>query len=218
MRLIDDLVAEHQLIDQVAGAFRTCVARRIAGTAPPHDALRFGRFFQLYVGCFHHDREESVLFPALTGELGLPADRGPIAALLGQHHDLAACLSELEPLLASDRIDVADAESIVALARRYTRGLWHHLDAETSVLFPESEARLQRAGVFELESRSPLPAEAQAREDGRRLLHEFPPEPDPTIIRGDGCAVCPSYGSTCDGLERSWWNESEWEEFPDHLG
>jgi hypothetical protein len=31
-------------------------------------------------------------------------------------------------------------------------------------------------------------------------------------VRGGGCVLCPSYGITCDGLEREWWTELEWEE------
>jgi hypothetical protein len=32
-------------------------------------------------------------------------------------------------------------------------------------------------------------------------------------VRGDGCVICPSYGVTCEGLEREWWNAHEWDEF-----
>jgi hypothetical protein len=28
---------------------------------------------------------------------------------------------------------------------------------------------------------------------------------------------CLAYGESCRGLEHEWWNESEWEEFEDHL-
>jgi hypothetical protein len=29
--------------------------------------------------------------------------------------------------------------------------------------------------------------------------------------------MCPAFVDTCRGLEHEWWNESEWEEFEDHL-
>jgi hypothetical protein len=29
--------------------------------------------------------------------------------------------------------------------------------------------------------------------------------------------MCPAYGVSCNGLEREWWNESEWEEIHERL-
>jgi hypothetical protein len=37
-------------------------------------------------------------------------------------------------------------------------------------------------------------------------------------VRGEGCVVCPSYGDTCAGIEREWWNEWEWEELSERVG
>ena len=42
---------------------------------------------------------------------------------------------------------------MVVLAMEYSRTLWLHLDAENSVLLPESEARPRRNNVTELPSR-----------------------------------------------------------------
>ena len=54
-------------------------------------------------------------------------------------------------------------------------------------------------------------------EDGRRLLQEYPPVHEPDVPRGDGCVMCPAFVNECEGLERTWWNEHEWDEFEDHL-
>jgi hemerythrin-like domain-containing protein len=213
MKLIDDLAAEHELIERVAGSLLSYVAGRRVGTAAVADAARFFHFFRVYVGHYHHDREETVLFPALTGDLGLPADRGPVAALLGQHHALASDLAALESLLCAPATDYATIES---LARSYVYGLWQHIDAESSVLFPESATRLEKAGLFGLPSRPPDPAERAARDDGESLTRDYPPIPDTSVMRGDGCACCPSYGTTCDGLERTWWSESEWDQLDEY--
>jgi hemerythrin-like domain-containing protein len=218
MRLTDDLAAEHELIERVVGAFRTYAGRRIARTADAVDVPRFFRFFRLFVAGYHHDREESVLFPALTADIGLPADRGPIPSLLAQHRELEACLDELEPLIASASLDPAASAAVDALSMRYAHGLWQHIDAENSVLLPESAARLTRASVLDLGARTPTDTEIAARDDGERLARDYPPVHDPSAMRGEGCVVCPSYGTTCEGVERTWWNDSEWEEFADHLG
>jgi hypothetical protein len=102
-------------------------------------------------------------------------------------------------------------------ALRYTEELWHHIDAENSVLFPESAQRLRRHAVAELPTREPTAAEEAARTAGEALVAAYPPVPEPDVLRGDGCVVCPAYERSCRGLEREWWNEWEWEEFGGHL-
>src|SRR5438270_4364129 len=120
MRLIDDLRAEHELIERAAGSlwsFAKLPAR------DPDDAAAFLRFFQLYAGRYHHAREEDLLFPALVAT-EVPADRGPLKVLLDAHRSM-------EAMLAAGKFE------------QYARALLHHIDAENSVLFPESEIRLR---------------------------------------------------------------------------
>jgi hemerythrin-like domain-containing protein len=218
MKLTDELAHEHTLIEAVAGALRTYVRRRIEGTAPPSDGPCFVRFFRTHVGGWHHEREERALFSALTAELGLPADRGPVHALTEQHHDLAASLDALERLLvAAPEVD-ADEAVLEEAATSYAHALFRHLDAENSVLFPHSSERLRRGGVREIPWRDPTVEELEARDDGERLVREYPPVHDPVVMRGEGCVFCPSYGVTCQGIELTWWGEEEWGEFGDDLG
>lgn len=214
--LFEELSREHALIERTASAFQTYVRGLVAGTAPAEDGARFVAFFERFLGALHHDREEHVLIPALVA-LGLPADRGPIAALRGQHETLAALLARIAPLFLQAPQNVEAARTLQALTTQYVHGLFQHIDAEESVFFPESAGRLRRACAA-LEVRAPRPAEAQAAEDGESLVASYPPVHDPTALRGDGCMACPSYGTTCEGLERTWWNESEWDELGDHLG
>ena len=218
MKVIEELTAEHDLIERVAGALRTYVRRRLEGTADAADAARFLRFFRGFVGGWHHEREEQGLFVALTEGLGLLAEQAPVGALTGQHHDLAASLEALEPLLASPALDPARQGQLDEVARRYVYGLWHHIDAENSVLFPEADARLSRGGVPDVPWREPTAEEVLVRADGERLVGEHPPVHDPVVMRGDGCVFCPSYGTTCRGIELTWWGESEWDSFGDSMG
>lgn len=218
MRLIAGLEAEHVLIEQVLGALRTYVQQRLHAGADREAGARFVRFFRVFVGGYHHDREELVLFPALVREAGLPSDRGPIASFLAQHHELARQLTTLAALLDGPLASVEERRAVDELSRDYAHGLWRHIDAENSVLYPESTARLARAGVYELPERDMSDDEVAARADGERLVAAYPPVHDATALRGEGCVVCPSFGTTCDGVEREWWNESEWDEFADHLG
>ena len=215
MRLIEELRAEHDLIERVAGSLRTFARQRGRGEGSPQDGPRFLAFFRLYAGQFHHAREEDALFVALQRDAELPGDRGPIAALLEDHRRMAGLLDQLESV--ADASSAEARASLEAIALEYSQQLWQHIDAENSVVLPESESRLRRHGRAELPSRETTPEEEEARALGEKLLSLYPPVHEPDVPRGDGCVVCPAFTRTCRGLELEWWNEWEWEEFEDHL-
>jgi hemerythrin-like domain-containing protein len=221
MRILEALRAEHDRIDRVLAALRGYVGRRMRGEASCADGARFVRFFRDYADGLHHAREEQVLLPSLARHLEVPTHRGPLAAIVQDHEELRATLRELSPLLSTE-LDAPAMARLGALTDRFTRALWLHIDAENSVLFPEAEERLPRAGVRELPEPEREPEqrarEEAARLDGDALIAAWPALPDPTLVRGEGCAICPSFGVRCDGIEREWWSEVEWEEFPHRVG
>ncbi len=217
MELLDALHEEHGRIEAVVGALRTYVLLRARGEGDRDDAARFLGFLRRYAGAFHHEREEHVLFPALVEHTHLPTTRGPVAALVAQHRELEGLLAELGPLLLGPLEDAGARRLAVALAHRYAGGLEVHIDVEESELLPESEARLRRCGILELAARGPTAEELAALEDGLALVRRYPPTADASVVRGEGCVVCPSFGVLCDGVETEWWTEQEREEFPDHL-
>lgn len=209
MKFFDELRKEHEIIEGVLGALRTWARGLEAGADTAEDGARFLRFFRIYAGELHHDREEAILFPALE-KTGLPS-RGPIATIVADHHAMAQTLSDLEKALtAGDRVGVS------RLARDYSHALWSHIDAETSVLFPESESRLEKKGVRDLPLREATSSEREVLADAARLTAAYPPT-EPDTVRGDGCVFCHAYGDTCRGIEGEWWNEWEWEELDDHI-
>jgi hemerythrin-like domain-containing protein len=208
MQLLDDLRREHERIDTVLGALRTWADRFAAGEAPLSDRDAFMTFFSIYAGSFHHEREEVLLLPALARSAELPSDRGPIAVILQDHRDMAKLLREIAT--TDDPIALQD------LTLRYSHALWQHIDVENSILFPESEDRLRRNGVRELDARAMTSDEHAAAAVGDTLIARYPPM-EPDVTRGDGCVMCHAYGDTCRGLEREWWNEWEWEEMSEHV-
>ncbi len=217
MQLLDDLRREHDLIEPMLGSLRAFVTARLEGRGLAADGARYLAFFRRFAGDFHHDKEEAVLFKALVEQAELPGDRGPIAAITGEHRRMADLLDALGGVLGSDLADADDRTKLHTLAVDYSHALWRHMDAENSVLFPEGEERLRRAHVRELPSRPMHPAEQAAFEDAPALLAAYPPQADPQAPRGDGCVNCASYGTTCDGLEAEWWSDLEWEDHWDRM-
>ena len=216
MQFIDDLRKEHDLIEQVLGSLRAFVTARLAGQGDPIeqalDGARFLAFFHRYAGDFHHEKEEAVLFRALVEQAEVPGDRGPLPALAGEHRRMASLLAAMDGLLDGTLATDEERARLQTLAVDYSHALWRHIDAENSVLFPEGQERLRRAHVRELPARSMSDAEREAHDAGLALLAAYPPQADPQAPRGDGCVNCPSYGTTCEGLEREWWTDLEWED------
>lgn len=199
LRLIEELVEEHRLVDSVAGALFRCAEASAAGVADPQDVADFVSFFRIFLTGYHHQREEESLFPALVEQAEVPADRGPLAAIAADHEMAATLVGDIEAAEGSP-------EEVSKVARRLARHLWEHVDKENSVLLPESEHRLLRHGVTRLEGRLPSAEEEAARALGEALCERFPPTEDPEMVRGDGCVACSAFTATCHGIEMEWWN------------
>jgi len=215
MGRIEDLRAEHVVIERALGALRTYVEARLGGRGDPADGGTFLAFFRLWAGRYHHAREEDTLFPALLAHLPIRPDSGPVRSLLDQHAAMARTLEEMAPLLAGT---ARPGARLLDLSTRYRRDLLAHIDAENSVLLPEAEARLRGAGVPTLAGRAADAEESAARDGADRLVALYPPSEDADAIRGEGCVICPSYGISCEGLEREWWSEEEWDDFRERAG
>ena len=212
MELLDDLRLDHDLIERVLGSLRTYAPRLAAGQAPLADAAVFLQFFETYAGHWHHENEEGILFHALVAEAMLPSSRGPLAVLLEAHDSFGGTLAAMRHAIAEG--DVAGFER---LAVEYSDALWNHIDAENSVLFPESERHLRRAGVSEVKSPEMPAAVADVAAAGLALTELYPPSEDIATLRGEGCALCPAYGPKCSGVEREWWNLWDWEELEERV-
>lgn len=218
MSFFDELSAEHEQIERVVGALRTFVAARRAGTADAADGARFLDFFRRYAGAWHHEREERQLFPALVTFAGLPGERGPIAVVVRQHRTLEEFLAQLAQSLEAPAWTADDAALAHRRADQYADLLLHHIDAENSVLLPESRARLLPADAATLVSRPLDDDERRALAAGQALATRYPPTEKAALLRGDGCVMCPEYNVSCRGLEREWWSAEEWERLEQGVG
>lgn len=210
MQLLEELRAEHELIERVLESFRTAVSQCVNAEGSLQDLVRFIRFFRVYADQLHHSREEQVLFATLVNQLHLPDDRGPIAVLTDDHRKFKACLDQIEQLIASPPWSSTDQDQLRTTTEQYIASMQHHIDAENSVLFVEGEICLRDAGISELPSRSLTADEQQVQLVAEELLQRYPPTTNVDVIRGDGCVLCPAYQRTCDGYEREWPNVSRW--------
>lgn len=212
MRIVEGLQHEHRLIEQVAGSLVT-FAESADGLADRAAVLEaFCTFFAEYADAHHHAKEEDILFRALL-DVDLP-EKGPIALLRAEHAANREAIDRLRALGAADRF--GDAE-FAALARHYCAHLWEHIDKEDSVLFPEIEVRLRLEQVRldreldALEEKSDVSALIAL---GESLIARFVPRTQlPGVFRGEACPACRHYGDTCEGIEREWWSENEWDTF-----
>lgn len=218
MKLLDTLREEHALIERVTLSLHAFVNKHESGEVARGDAASYLRFFRFYVGRHHHRLEEEVLFPALVQQTEAPLDRGPLCVMLEDHRALAGALDELAPLLGGRLGGSADAARLQALSARFERALLLHVDAENGVLFPESEARLRRAGVRELPERWLDPEEEAAAEEGAELVSRHPPTDLTDMFRGGSCVTCEAFGTRCAGVEREWSSDLEWEDMVDRIG
>ncbi len=209
--LIDELRTEHRLIDTMVGAFRTWVERRLRGELDGADGLGFVNFFRVFADRYHHAREEDVLLPALVKHCEVPADHGPVVAIRLDHEEIRGMFGEIV-LRLDGPFDLAEGAALQEIVDRWSYRMWAHIDAEDSVLLPEANERLRRAGVTELDAREPDEEERAIRDAAWALVAAHPPGPA-QAMRGEGCVFCPQYGENCDGIEREWWGEHEWEDF-----
>jgi hemerythrin-like domain-containing protein len=212
MELTQALLNEHVLIERVAGSFRAHATARSSSPEWREDGASFLEFFRQYAGTFHHAKEEDVLFKALIAEADVPEARGPIKAITAQHQAMAAQLDRVEALLFEGAKGSDDTSVLHRAVWAYADALLAHIDAENSVMIPESLERLRRAYVYELDLPEPTARQRDAEAAGRRLVERYPPLENPDLIRGDGCVACPAFGTTCNGLEVEWWSEDEWED------
>ncbi len=115
MKAIDILMEEHRVIERVLAALRAAAEQLKRGDAvDPSFFVEAVDFIRGFADGCHHQKEEGVLFPALTAA-GMPSTEGPIAVMLADHAQgrvYAAALLE-----AAERMRAGDAAATAAVLR-----------------------------------------------------------------------------------------------------
>jgi hemerythrin-like domain-containing protein len=143
MDAFDQLLAEHRLISRVLDAFEHYVAQVAAGDALERaDLERFVLFFREYVDLGHHDKEETILLPALVHN-GFHWDDGPVLRMRREHDQERYLMRSLRhaSLQIGDWSDDG-RRRFVAMARELIDFQRAHIQIEERSLFPEAKRRL----------------------------------------------------------------------------
>jgi hemerythrin-like domain-containing protein len=150
MKAIEILMEEHRVIERAIAALERAVQRLEQGdTVAPSFFVDSTDFIQGFADGCHHQKEEGVLFKALTAA-GMPTDTGPIAVMLHEHEEgrrYARGMREAAQRMHQDADAVAQ---LIAGARSYAALLREHIHKEDNVLFPMAETIIphtQQAGM-----------------------------------------------------------------------
>lgn len=128
---------EHRVIERVLEALDVAVGRlERGGDIDPSFFLHATDFIRGFADGCHHQKEEGVLFKAMTAA-GMPQGTGPIAVMLAEHEQARSYTRDLRD--AAQRLQAGDDQAVpqvIQNARGYARLLREHIMKEDAVLFP----------------------------------------------------------------------------------
>jgi hemerythrin-like domain-containing protein len=138
--VIEGLKREHRAIECVLRAMGMINERLVAGEAVEVELLeRCIEFIRTFADGVHHQKEENLLFPAMH-RCGVPAEMGPIACMLKEHHqgrEFVARMRAAVEGLRSGRPGAADQFRTAAAG--YAELLAQHIYKEDNILFMMAE-------------------------------------------------------------------------------
>ena len=127
---------EHRVIERALRALEGVCSRLEWGPNVPQDALSgIVNFLSTFANRYHHDKEETYLFPALERH-GITRDGGPLGAMEKEHEIERRLTSEMVRAIETYRdADPTSRTRFVAAARTYMRHLLSHIANEDGILF-----------------------------------------------------------------------------------
>lgn len=138
--LCDTLVEEHTVIERVLGILETRI-RGIEAGQPVDQSFFTGaiKFVREFADGVHHQKEESVLFPALC-DAGLPKEAGPVGVMLYEHDEGRQYIRAMEAALPEAAAgDEASRSRLIEATLGYVNLLRAHIDKENFILFPMAD-------------------------------------------------------------------------------
>jgi hemerythrin-like domain-containing protein len=151
MTAVDRLFDEHVLILKVAEALSVFVDRLESDEADHrNDLVRLMTFFREFADLLHHEKEESLLLPALV-HAGMRWDDGIIAEIRKEHELERQMLQTLRHAsLQSSPWSLMDLQRVIDVGRRFIEFTRKHIDTEEARLLPSVSTRLDGPALSEL--------------------------------------------------------------------
>ncbi len=151
MTAVDRLFDEHVVILQVTEALSNFVDRLESDEKDYRDGLvRLMTFFREYSDLLHHEKEESLLLPALVNA-GMRWDDGVIAEIRKDHELERQMMQTLRHAsLQSSPWSLMDRQRVIDVGRRFVEYMRQHISSEDSRLRPLVTTKLDELALREL--------------------------------------------------------------------
>ena len=150
---VDRLFDEHPVIICVVDALSAFVDELERDSDENRDKLaQMMTFFREYADLFHHEKEESILLPALVHG-GLRWDNGVIAEIRKEHEVERTMLQSLRhSSLQSSAWSLVEKQRVIDVCRRFVEFMRQHIDKENETLRPLVDEKLDAKGRAELDA------------------------------------------------------------------
>ena len=147
------LVDEHRLILRMIALLEKNATRTLEGNYLNWQFYLDGiDFIRQYADCFHHAKEEDVLFKALVDN-GMPKENSPVAAMLMEHDQGRSFVRAMESAVHEAQAGRTDTyQAIVDNALGYAALLRDHIGKEDDILYPLAERVIpetMRTGILQ---------------------------------------------------------------------
>ncbi|HLA68365.1 MAG TPA: hemerythrin domain-containing protein [Bacteroidota bacterium] len=136
MKPTDILKEEHRAIERLLNVLDRAAGKLERGEAVSPDLLEKSiLFIQKFADGCHHQKEETLLFPAME-EKGFPRSVGPLGVMLHEHEMGRSLVSSMKRALGGFRNGSVEAGRDLAESARMFSGLLRdHIAKEDNVLF-----------------------------------------------------------------------------------
>lgn len=137
MDLFDTLTDEHRIITRTVNALEAFIGKtERTGDLDVFELNRFVVFLREFVDLVHHEREESILFPAMA-RLGYARTGAPIAHIRDEHRREHKILFEIRQTAVRLRpMSSTSLAHLVGLVRELILFQREHIKKENELLYP----------------------------------------------------------------------------------
>lgn len=142
---ITRLVEEHEMILNVLASLEHSVGR-------PADLWPYVEFFSSYVDAHHHEKEEAILFEAMS-QHGFSFEGGPLACMMHEHDAGRELVQALRAAASKETWSAAFRAHAHETMRAFAELLRLHIHKENQVLYPMAIKHLPAETMLEVDRR-----------------------------------------------------------------